>query len=709
MQYNHAHLPDAGSGSGEGIEMRRQRWSVGPIRVLVAAAALLLQLQPFALNADDPSAYGEYVIDVVELDNGDTVVGHIFPSPPPDKKSLPATAIVERTSAASVSLNGVPAFDWCYGCSATSAAMLFGYYDRHGFANMYDGPANSGVCPLTNAVWGDGESSLSATHMGLDGLAVRGHVDDYFDSPYNPDDPSTHDPYYGNWTEHGYDACTADFMGTSQNWNWGNVDGGTTFFYYTNNSPLHDYWGSESSGLRDGMHGMRLFAESRGYTVLANYNQYIYGYGGTAAGFTWTQYKAEIDAGRPVLIQVVGHTMLGVGYDDPHTVYVHDTWDYSLHAMTWGGSYAGMTHFAVGVFELEPSLSAPEARTDAASSVEGTTATLNGTVLDDGGEDCEYSFQYSPQAGGPYEDTVWSGSLESGESFSQELSLLDSGSTWFFRARARNSAGTGYGEELSFTTRPAAPSALAATLDEHTPYYRVDLSWTLGDGAAQTHVRAKQGAYPADPTDGVLVYEGEATAVVHSGLLPETTYYYRAWSIVEDASGHDIWSDESADALATTADEPPTVSFSLDLRPGWNMVSVPLYLPDMSIGSVFSGAVAVYAWDQSAKAYVVPQKLDPCCGYWVAVPAVTRMNYTGVPLKRWSVTLSPGWNLAGSVYGGQVDFSQPSDDPDGSVEAFAYSWNPLAKSYDYAQTIEPGRAHWLAVRQPCELTVECTD
>jgi hypothetical protein len=26
-------------------------------------------------------------------------------------------------------LSDVPAFDWSYGCSATSAAMLFGYYD----------------------------------------------------------------------------------------------------------------------------------------------------------------------------------------------------------------------------------------------------------------------------------------------------------------------------------------------------------------------------------------------------------------------------------------------------------------------------------------------------------------------------------------------------------------------------------------------------
>jgi hypothetical protein len=64
---------------------------------------------------------------------------------------------------------------------------------------------------------------------------------------------------------------------------------------------------------------------------------------------------AEINAGRPVLIQLNGHTMTGVGYDvTGQTVYVHDTWDNSVHSMTWGGSYSGMNHIAVTVIHLAP-------------------------------------------------------------------------------------------------------------------------------------------------------------------------------------------------------------------------------------------------------------------------------------------------------------------------------------------------------------------
>ncbi len=140
-------------------------------------------------------------------------------------------------------------------------------------------------------------------------------------------------------------------MGTNQS-SLSNTDGSTTFYNYTNGAPLYDYTGCEPDR-RDGCHGLRLFAESRGYTVDTNFSQYIYGYDGNTQGFTFDDFKAEIDAGRPVLIQIEGHTMLGYGYDDTgSTIYIHDTWNYSDHSMTWGGAYSGMTHYGVAVVRL---------------------------------------------------------------------------------------------------------------------------------------------------------------------------------------------------------------------------------------------------------------------------------------------------------------------------------------------------------------------
>jgi len=254
----------------------------------------------------------------------------------------------------------VPGFNWSFGCSATSAAMIAGYYDRTGYPYVYAGPTNEGKTPMDNSVWPDWVDSagdtrhqapLSATHDGLDGRVGRGHVDDYWISYGSEDD----DPYYTNgWEEHVHGECTGDFMKTNQTTKYDNSDGATTFYFYNSGDPLtwrdmEEYDIDE----RDGGYGFKLFFESRGYTVTELYNQRIDAdYDG---GFSFEQFKAEIDAGNPVLIHVTGHTMVGMGYDDEgQTVYLRDTWDYDVHTMTWGDSYSGMDHFAVTVIHLAP-------------------------------------------------------------------------------------------------------------------------------------------------------------------------------------------------------------------------------------------------------------------------------------------------------------------------------------------------------------------
>jgi hypothetical protein len=297
--------------------------------------------------------YKKYIIETIITEDGDTLCRISVPGKPPENYKAP----IAYPTDASKTLPSVPAFDWSFGCSATSAAMIAGYYDNMGYPNMYTGPTNGGVMPMNNSSWPDvyinGEwrhqCPLSATRNGVDGRSVRGHVDDYWVSYLS----GLPDPYIGNWTQHTYGECTGDYMKTNQS-ALGNDDGSTNFTYYTNGAALH--WNS-SSGWQsgDGMYGFKLFAESRGYTVNDAYTQLIDGLGNTY-GFTFANYKAQIDAGRPVLIHISGHTMTGYGYNDAGSIiYLHDTWDYSNHSMTWGGSYGGSSQWGVTVLELAPS------------------------------------------------------------------------------------------------------------------------------------------------------------------------------------------------------------------------------------------------------------------------------------------------------------------------------------------------------------------
>ena len=290
---------------------------------------------------------------------------------PPTPPAGYVRSVADVTSVSAVMLSDVPTSTWTYGCSATSAGMIFGYYDRTGYPDMYTGSTNGGVAPLTDLGQGDdpanpisGACSIIATMNGFDGRSTSGHVDDYWIS-YSSTGP---DPWEGSWTEHSWESCTADFMGTNQ-WKWDlngagtiefNVDGGTALWLPSDGSRNDDWIPPASAGLPQTAltHGVRLFAESRGYTVLENFSQKTDNQ--NANGFSFADYMAEINAGCPVMIQVTGHSMVGVGYDSAsQTVYLHDTWDNSVHSMPWGGSYSGMTMQGVTVIHLAPSANLP--------------------------------------------------------------------------------------------------------------------------------------------------------------------------------------------------------------------------------------------------------------------------------------------------------------------------------------------------------------
>lgn len=237
-----------------------------------------------------------------------------------------------------------PDYDWWYGCSPTSAGMMMGYYDL----NSYGGLLYTNLVP--------GGPTEAQTYIGTTGwdalsnnaIASQEHVEDFYSAGYlgSGDDV---DPSHSL-------NCLADFMGTSQD-AAGNKNGSTAFYFQDNGAKFYakDAWnyGVYSS---DGMFGMYEYFLYAGYGSNEPqnednfYNQLVDTLG-LNYGFTLADYKAEIDAGRVVLIHVEGHSMLGYGYDDSENILVYDTWDLGGGSMSWGGSYSGRDMFGVTCFE----------------------------------------------------------------------------------------------------------------------------------------------------------------------------------------------------------------------------------------------------------------------------------------------------------------------------------------------------------------------
>ena len=106
-------------------------------------------------------------------------------------------------------------------------------------------------------------------------------------------------------------------------------------------------------------------------------------------------------------------------------------------------------------------------------------ATLNGTLIADGGAPCDCRFEYGETlAYGTF--TEWQPGLLTGDNFQQVLYGLRYGTTYFYRAIARNLLGVVVAAGVSFST-PFVPPEIATRpatiIDTHTAqlnYYLVN-------------------------------------------------------------------------------------------------------------------------------------------------------------------------------------------------------------------------------------------
>jgi hypothetical protein len=302
-----------------------------------------------------------YSVSTVTLPNGadfEKTVINGPPTPPPGFEAARlAVSLPEADAVAGIKTLTVPAFEWVFGCSSVSAAMIAGYYDRTYYPRIYTGPSNGGVMPLDESTfwptWSDGYSTypnnpLIASKNGVDGRATKGSIDDYWIEYLS----SADDPYItGAWAQHAWSDAIGDYMMTSQS-AFGSVDGSTWFYTWKSSAKPLTCDVMEENDLPDGTVGRRHFYEARGYVVKDCYNQKT---DNNKGGFTFAKFKAEIDAGNPVLLNLEGHSIVGVGYDSStKTVYIHDTWDRDDHTMNWGGSYSGMPLLSVSIVHLSP-------------------------------------------------------------------------------------------------------------------------------------------------------------------------------------------------------------------------------------------------------------------------------------------------------------------------------------------------------------------
>ncbi|HTK82711.1 MAG TPA: YCF48-related protein [Bacteroidota bacterium] len=273
----------------------------------------------------------------------------------------------------------------------------------------------------------------------------------------------------------------------------------------------------------------------------------------------------------------------------------------------------------------------------------------------------------------------------------REVSNLIPGVRYFWRLNGTNEAGTGpFSEIWHFTTMP--PPAIVTLVSPANgamlPGDNVAVVWKKSFPAV-TRYWVEYGS------DSLFLNSVVDSAVVDtqqhlSGFGLDTTYWWKVRAY--NASGWGGFSELRRFSPFTTG---------IDVRPAWNMVSVPRTVSDYRKTVLFpTASSSAFAYDTSG--YGTADTLMNGKGYWVKFPSSNVVAITGSSRTTDTISVNADWNLVGTI-SVPVPATSILSIPDGILASgfFGYS-----TSYFTADTLKPGGAYWVKVSSPGKIILK---
>jgi len=195
----------------------------------------------------------------------------------------------------------------------------------------------------------------------------------------------------------------------------------------------------------------------------------------------------------------------------------------------------GDSYYALGEieeFDLDEgsgSSDVPEVITNSATDIETDSAILNGELSAFGDDDeiTDYGFYYGTSSSPSTKKKVGDDgdNLDEGDEFDYELSGLESGTKYYFKAYARNAEGIGYGSVKNFTTKEGAtaPTTSSSVFTIGMNYYLLNGSYQVMDAApyiknSRTYMPIRYVGYAMGLTDAQIQwYEATRTVILTKG------------------------------------------------------------------------------------------------------------------------------------------------------------------------------------------------
>lgn len=131
----------------------------------------------------------------------------------------------------------------------------------------------------------------------------------------------------------------------------------------------------------------------------------------------------------------------------------------------------------------------------------------------------------------------------------------------------------------------------------------------------------------------------------------------------------------------------------LSVNSGWNIVSAPMNMEDMTPSGVFPSASSEpFAFEGS---YVVPYTLEMTEGYWLKFDSSETVTMMGQEITGGGIDVTTGWNIVGP-YSQEVMVEDLTTTPSGIISSQLYGFE---ETYQVVESLKPGKGVWVKVSQ----------